>query len=204
MESYVEEFRDDREKDSDLVVTVDGVSGAGKGTLAEHIADELDLPCYSAGDFFRSIAADRGMTVEELSEKAGKEVDVEVDRRTLEKGLEESCVIEGRLPSWILGSYSDLRIRLEADLEERARRVMYDYEGEGREAEEEVSDLEALKQKMRKRDEDNARRYEDYYGIDLSDLEIYDLIVDNTDLGVDDQNRLVGKVLEKKFPERYG
>lgn len=194
MESYIEEFQGSHQKDSRIVVTIDGTSGAGKGTLAKHIAEKLGVPHYSAGDFFRSLAEDKGMSVEELSEKANKTTDIEVDQRTLEKGLNESCVIDGRLPSWVLGSFSDLRIFLTADIESRAKRVA------GREN----LDFSDAKERTEQRDHDNKKRYSDYYGIDTEELEIYDLIIDNTDLTIQKQNELVDRVLKDRFPEKYG
>lgn len=202
MGSYVEEFQDDsREKESELVITIDGASGAGKGTLARHIAELLDISYYSAGDFFRNIADEKGMTVEELSEKADKETDIEVDRRTLEKGLKENCIIESRIASWILGGYSDFKIHITADPEERAKRILQDLEN--RDSEEGGSNLQEAKEKIQKRDRNNDRRYQEYYGIDTSDLEIYDLMIDNTDLNIEEQNRLVKEVLAQVFPGQF-
>lgn len=200
MGSYINEFQDSREKNSDVVITIDGPSGSGKSTLAEFIADNMDLSCYSAGDFFRQIAEEKGLTVEELSEKAGREVDVEVDRRTLEKGLNEDCVIESRIASRVLGDHSDFRIHVTADLEERARRIIGDLEN--RESEEGGRSIEEMKEMVEKRDRDNNRRYEEYYGIDTGETDIYHLIIDNTDLSIEEQNRLVEKALEERFPER--
>lgn len=201
MGSYIEEFQDDREKNSELVITIDGPSGSGKGTLAKFIAEKLDLKYYSAGDFFRQIAAEKDLTVEELSERAGKEVDVEVDRRTLEKGLNENCVIESRIASKVLGDHSDFRIYVTADLEERARRVREDLKN--RENEEGGKDLEEVKEKIEKRDQDNNRRYQDYYSIDMWKSDIYDLILDNTELDIEEQEEKVDRVLKDEFPERY-
>jgi len=200
MGSYIEEFqKKEREKDSELVVTIDGPSGAGKGTLAEHIAEKLGIKYYSAGDFFRSLAKEKGLTVEELSEQADKETDLEVDRRTLEKGLNESCVIESRIASRVLGDFSDLKIYMTADLEERAKRIGDDLDN--RENEEGGESLEEVKERVNKRDEDNQERYRDYYGIDTKEKDIYDLIVGNTELSIEEQNTYVEKVLKQRFPE---
>jgi cytidylate kinase len=198
--SYVEEFEEDRQKDSDLVVSICGPSGAGKGTLGRFIADTLNVNFYSAGDFFRQLAEEKGLTVEELSEKADKETDLEVDRRTLEKGLEEDCVIESRISAWILGEYADLTIYVTASLEERAKRVMGDLEN--RENEEGAETLEEAKQRIEKRDRDNDQRYEKYYGIDMDNRKIFDVLIDNTDMSVEEQNQLVKKILEQRFPDR--
>lgn len=204
MGSFIEEFQRNREKKSDIVVTVDGPSGAGKGTLSSFIADEMDLNKYSAGDFFRGIASDRGLSVEELSEVADKETDLKVDRRTLEKGLNENCIIEARIPSLVLGDYSDLRIFLTADLEERAKRVSEDHKKGKRETEEKTRDLQEVKERIKKRDEDNWSRYNDYYGLGERDLEKYDVLIDNTDMSIEEQKETVRKVLERRFPERMG
>lgn len=188
MGSYIDQFEGDHEKKSDLVITVGGKSGAGKGSLSQQISDILGIPAYSAGDFFREIADEKGMSVEELSEKADKETDVEVDRRTLQKGLEESCVIDGRLASWALGDYADLRIFLAADLDKRAERI----------AEREGIDFEDAKSRTEKRDQDNNQRYKNYYSIDTDNQEIYDVVLDNTDMNLEEQKKAVREVLEKE------
>jgi cytidylate kinase len=101
--------------------------------------------------------------------------------------------VEGRLPSWVLGDYSDLKIYLTADEEERARRVA------GREN---IDRETALEEEIRQRDNENNRRYEDYYGIDTSKREIYDVIFDNTKLNLNEQNQLVDRIIEQTFPEK--
>ncbi len=202
MESFIPEFQKDREKNSEILITIDGPSGAGKGTLAEFISRELDIPNYSAGDFFRQLAQEKRLTVEELSAQADKQTDITVDERTLEKGLNESCVIESRISSWVLGSYSDLRIYLTAEIDERARRVKEDSDAGERDDEDDKSSFEEAKNKIEQRDADNRQRYHDYYGIDVEDLEMYDLIIDNTDLDLQEQEQLVKKALKKRFPEK--
>ncbi len=194
MGSYIEEFQNsDREKESDIVITVDGPAGAGKGTIAEHIAQRLGIEHFSASDVFYQVAEERGLEDHELSEEAEKEIDLEIDRRTLERGLKKSCVIDGRLPSWALGDYSDLRIYVEADLSERAKRT----------AERDGYDPEEAEEIVEKRDTEDYQRYEDYYGINPEERDIYDIIMDNTELSIEEQNQLVDEILEKLFPERF-
>jgi len=85
--------------------------------------------------------------------------------------------------------YSDLRIRLTADLDERASRV----------AERENLSWEEAKERIVKRDRDNRERYREYYGLDMESLEIYDLIIDNTELSIEETNELVEKALKMWF-----
>lgn len=179
------------ERTSETVITIDGRSGAGKGTVAGHISEVMNIEHYSAGDFFRNIASERDLTVGELSEKADKETDLEVDRRTFQKGLSENCVIESRISCHVMGDYSDLKIRLTADLDERGDRVA---------EREEISEEEA-RERIIKRDRDNKERYRDYYGIDMDNFQIYDLIIDNTELSIEETNELVETALEMWFED---
>lgn len=174
------------EKQSDLLITIDGQSGAGKGVLAEHIAEQLNVNYYSAGNFFRNIAEEKGCTVQKLSKEADKNLDLEIDRRTFQKGLKEDCVIESRIACHVLKDYSDYKIRLKAGLEERAQRV----------SEREDIGVEEAKQHIKERDRDNKKRYREYYGLDMDNLDGYDLILDNTDLTVSETNQIVMKALQ--------
>lgn len=187
MGSYIEEFQDDREKNSDVVATIDGPSGSGKGTLAEQVADELGVKHFSASDMFYAIADERGISHVELSKQAGKEVDIEVDRKTLERGLKNDCVIDSRIASHVLGDYSNLKIYLTADTDERARRI----------ATRENKNFDKVLEETKKRDKENNRRYENYYGIDAEDKSIYDVLIDNTDMDIEEQRKLVEEIIDE-------
>lgn len=193
MESYIKEFKDDHKKESEVVVTVDGPSGAGKGTIADHISSKMRINHFSASDVFYSIAEDEGISHVELAKRADKNVDLEVDRRTLERGLKLDCVIDSRIASWVLGSYSDLRIRLTASVEERAKRIA-------------ARDNQPYKQTLKEtkeRDKENSRRYKEYYGIDTDSRDIYDVCIDNTSMPIEDQKQKINQKLRDTFPDTY-
>lgn len=192
MKSFVQEFQGDHEKESDIVITIDGESGAGKGTIADYIASKLNIYHFSASDVFHNIAEDRGISHVELAKRADKEVDLEVDRRTLERGLQNNCVIDSRIASWVLGEYSDLKIYVKADVEERAKRIA---------AREDIEYEKALEE-TKKRDEENSRRYNEYYGIDTEEIELYDVLIDNTEMSISQQEKQIDKILEEKFSEK--
>lgn len=194
MESYIEEFQDkDRAKNSDIIITIDGMAATGKGTLAEFIAEKLDLKHFSASDVFYQVAEERNLEDHELSEEAEKDLDLEIDRKTLERALNQNCVVEGRIPSHVLGSYSDFRIRITARQDERAERLGN---------REELDKAEAM-EVVKKRDKEDSQRYKEYYGLDTSNFEIYDLVIDNSDLKIEEQNRLVKKALKERFPTKF-
>ncbi|MBC5793160.1 MAG: cytidylate kinase family protein [Nanohaloarchaea archaeon] len=192
MESFIDEFKDDREKNSDIIIAIDGMAAAGKGTVARFIADKLNIEHFSASDVFYQVADERNLEDHELSEEAEKELDLEIDRRTLERALEQDCIVEGRIPCYAVGSFADLKIKIKADPSERARRLA------GRED----IEIEESEKIVEKRDREDSRRYKEYYGINTSDTEIYDIVIDNTDLSINKQNKLVLEELEKLFPEK--
>lgn len=190
--SYIDYFQDDWEKESDIIVTIDGPSASGKGTVGRYIANQLDIEHFSASDVFYQIAEERGMEDHELSEKAEKKVDLAVDKGTLERALKQSCVVDSRIAGWVLGNYADLKIHLTADLDERAKRL----------AEREGLEEQEAKEIVSKRDREDYRRYNEYYGINREDQEIYDETIDNTDLTIEQQNQKIDQILEKRFPEK--
>lgn len=188
MGSRIDEFKGDHEKNSETIICIDGPSGAGKGTLGEMIAEELGINRFSASDVFYMIAEEKGLTGVELAEKADKEVDLQVDRRTLKKALEEDCVVDGRITAWVLGDYADLTIYLTADDEARAQRIA------GREDE----DIQKIVEDTRKRDKENRRRYREYYDIDTRDTSMYDVLMDNTTMSIGEERKEIQKILEQQ------
>ncbi|MGM0447454.1 MAG: (d)CMP kinase [Methanobacteriota archaeon] len=159
----------DRRIDRNLFVTVSGPPGCGATTLVEGIAESLDCGYVSGGELFRELAAERDMSLSQLIAETGEseEIDRALDRRLrriAEKwgAANKAFVLESRLAGWIAGNRADIRIWLDAPDEVRADRT---------------AERQEMTSEMQVREVIEEQRYKSYYGIDLSDRSIYDLVI---------------------------
>jgi cytidylate kinase len=153
-----------------MLITVSGPAGSGKSTLATSLAAELGVEHVSGGDVFREVASERDLTPLELNRLAENDdsIDRDLDRRL--RGIardSDALVLESRLAGWMAGDHADLRLWLDAPLAVRAERI----------ANREDKSVERAREETDARAESEALRYRDYYGIDINDLTIYDLVV---------------------------
>ncbi len=154
---------------SGLIVTISGLAGSGTSTTAKNLSSKMGIDVLSAGEVFRREAEQRGMSLEEFGNYASNDPDVDrkIDERQAELADEaESLVVEGRLAGWMVDA--DLRVWLKAPMEVRVARVA------GRESQ----TLDEARSEVRKREASERERYSKYYDIDISDLSIYDLVID--------------------------
>ncbi|WP_251328420.1 (d)CMP kinase [Haloplanus pelagicus] len=184
----------ERQVDSNLFITVSGPPGCGATTLTEGLAETLDCGYVIGGDIFRDLAADRGLSLQQLIAKA--EEDDEIDRaldRRLRRIAEQwgaankPFVLESRLAGWLAGNRADLRIWLDAPEEVRIERlsdyeVSYEIERPDERATEDVrleelDDEDAIGPLLRVREVSEAGRYQSYYGIDVEDQSFYDISI---------------------------
>ncbi|WP_181685456.1 (d)CMP kinase [Halorhabdus salina] len=159
-----------------MLITVSGPAGSGKSTLAESLADALDYDHVSGGDIFRSLAEEREMTPLELNKQAEDDetIDLDLDRRLRTTAQDrDDLVLESRLAGWMAGDHADLKLWLDAPLGVRADRI----------SQRENKPIEQAKTETKERGESEAQRYREYYGIDIGDLSIYDLVINTARWG---------------------
>jgi cytidylate kinase len=158
-----------------MIITVGGSVASGKSTLARKIAARYGLPCHSVGKIMRDMASERGISLQELGARAEKDpsIDREIDdrQRELAKG---DCVVDSRLGAFFLAT--DLKIWLTAPIEVRIKRMM---ERDG------IKRGDAMRG-IQVREKSERKRYSEIYDIDLSDLSIYDLVINTGNLTQDE------------------
>lgn len=156
-------------------ITISGLPGTGKTTVAKLLEQHLGLRYVYSGEIFRQLAQKHSMSLEEFGKycESNRQIDEELDRFQLGILKEGNVILEGRLSGWL--AYQNhipaLKVLLQADIHVRANRIVKREQG----------DIEKRKKEIVKREKSEALRYKKYYGIDVSDSSIYDVIIDAGD-----------------------
>jgi len=154
------------------VIVVSGSPGSGKSTIARALAERLGLRYLYTGDIFRSLARSLGVSVAELGRIAERDpsIDLRIDKKTLEEAKRGGVVIDSHLAGWVLAGIADFSVYLKAPLAVRVKRVA------GREK---TSLSEALMDIVG-REESQWRRFKALYGFDITDLSVFDLVIETS------------------------
>ena len=159
-------------------ITVSGPPGSGTTTLARRLAERTGFRLISAGEVFRGLARERGMDLASFGALA--EADPSFDRMIDERQREiaestDDIVVEGRLSGRMVRN-ADLRVWLQAPLAVRVGRIHEREDGR---------DLAAAEVETAEREACEARRYRQYYGIEIDDLSPYDIVLNTDRFGVE-------------------
>lgn len=167
-------------------ITISGPPGSGKTTVCKKIAPRLSMKCVISGEVFRQMAREHGMTLTEFGSLAEQDpiYDRMLDDRMVELAREnDHLLLEGRLAAHMLteNGLEAYTVFLDADLDERGRRV----------AEREGIPQEKARESIMERERCESFRYMEYYGIDINDFSVFDLIVDTTSISADEVAKII-------------
>ena len=153
-------------------ITISGLPGTGKTTVAKLLEKRLGLRYVYSGEIFREMAKKHGMSLEEFGAycETHREIDEELDRFQLEILRKGNVILEGRISGWIAhrNNVPAVKVLLETAIDVRTGRIVKREQG----------NIEERKKEILKREKSEASRYKKYYGIDVYDTSIYDVIID--------------------------
>ena len=175
-----------------MKITVSGHIGSGKTTVAKFLGEMTGYQVYSGGYFFRKMASQMGMTIEQFNKYA--ETDSTMDfklNRMIEDFIRsnDNIIVESRLCGWIAYSAKipAFKVFLDAPLSVRIKRVG------ARE------NLKELEEKVRMREDSENFRFKEYFNFDMDDRSIYDAVIDTTEGGAE---YVAEKIYSLAFPDR--
>lgn len=179
------------------IITITGFPGSGKSSTAKSVAVRLGYEHFSSGDLFRKMAAERGLSIEEINFTAEKqkEIDIEVDKLLVKMGQEKNdFVIDSRTAfHWIPGSF---KVFLDLNQRTAAERTFVQIQKEGR-ASQTGSSVDEVYENTLKRVESERKRYLSLYNIDITDKTNFDLIVDTEINNLADVVEIINSAYQK-------
>ncbi|MGH7896197.1 MAG: (d)CMP kinase [Candidatus Binatia bacterium] len=155
-----------------MLITISGLPGSGKTTVAQLVAAELGLEHVYAGNIFRRQADEAHLTLAEYLRRAETDptIDRQLDDRMRERARAGDAVLEGRLAAFVAAEAGVPALRVFLDCSEpvRAARI----------ATREGGATAARLAEIQAREASDRQRYRDIYGVDYHDHSRYDLVMD--------------------------
>jgi len=155
-----------------MLITISGLPGSGKTTVARLVAAQLGLEHVYAGNIFRRQAEEAHLTLPEYLRRAETDptIDRQLDDRMRERARAGGAVLEGRLAAFMAAEAGAAALRVFLDCSEpvRAARI----------ATREGGATAARLAEIQARETSDRQRYRDIYGVDYHDHSRYDLVMD--------------------------
>jgi len=176
-----------------MIITINGMPGSGKTTLARAIARKYGLKFYSVGNIRRAIASFFCLTIDEFN-KIGERhnfTDVFVDEM-FKHCIKDNAVIDGRLAWWLFPK--SIKILLLCNTKIAAERIFK----AKRKSEKAYKSIKEVEREIRERITSDIKRYKKYYGIkNLYDINNYDIAIDTSNIDKKEMIKLAIDVLER-------
>ncbi|MCS7138880.1 MAG: AAA family ATPase, partial [Crenarchaeota archaeon] len=176
------------------IIILTGMHGVGKSTYAKPLAEEFNLEYVSTGMVFRRIAKEKGLTISQLSEICMKtpEFDREIDSMTLSLLESGGVVLDSLLAGWFARDFESFKIFLKAPFEIRCRRI----------ASRENRPLDEVISETISRENSEKKRFMEYYGFNIDDLDLYDMVLDTGSLSQESVSRILKTAVSAYLEEK--
>ncbi len=185
------------------IITIAGSLGSGKSSTANRVAEILSYNRSSTGDFMRSIADKRGISLQELGKLAETDpsIDQTLDDYNREIGTKEKIVLDSRLGFYFVPE--SFKVFLDLDPIIAAERILKDAEtnsNRGKETKSGFDNAENIVKSISERLISERKRYNDLYGIaDHTDRANFDCIVNTANLNLEEVAQKIVEEYKKWF-----
>ncbi|MBI5139444.1 AAA family ATPase [Candidatus Nomurabacteria bacterium] len=161
------------------IISITGTLGSGKSSTANLVAEKLGFKRFSAGDFFRKIGLNLGISVNEVSKRA--ETDSDIDKMTDEEvkkvGNMSKVVIDSRMAFHFIPE--SFKVYLDLPPEVAKDRILNNLkENSLRRQSEDSENPEKIYEKIITRLDSEKKRYRELYGVEHTNKTNFDLVVD--------------------------
>ena len=166
------------------IISLTGDLAAGKSRVADLLQKELNYPIYRNGERFRAMAVEMGMNVTEFGFYVKEHP--EIDKQLVANATEYAKTNDNFIIDAKMGWYAipeSFKVYLKVDKDEGARRA---FEDTLRKKSENFSTVEEYKKDMERRYQSENERYYMLYGVKRDDMSNYDLVIDTTNLSIDE------------------
>jgi len=174
-----------------LPIIVNGRAGSGKSTIIKKLSQALQLPAVDVGQMFRAAAREQKMELTEFGRyrDTHHEVDREIDTRVMKAIKGGDKIVQSRTIPYLFKKLGQpyFGVFLEVTEETQAQRI----------AERDKISVDQARRNNAQRDAADSARYQKIYGIDISDLSVYHLVV-ATDDKTPDQ---IAKIILEQLPK---
>lgn len=161
------------------IISISGDLASGKGTVSEILMKKLGHGIYKNGDYFRKLAKEHNMTLQEFGEYVSThpEIDIEIEESAKKYALNhDNFIIDARL-GWYAVPES-FKVYLKVDINEAAKRAFNDLK---RKDLENFISVEEHKKALEERYKKENERYFNLYNVRKEDMSNYDLVIDTTE-----------------------
>lgn len=166
------------------IISIGGEPASGKGAVSKLLSEKLGYSIYRNGEYFRKLAKDHNMSVTEFNKYVENhpEIDREIESSASEYAKNHNkFIIDARLGFFVVPD--SFKIYLTVDLDIAAKRAFLD---NLRKDTESFSSIDEQKRDLFERNKLETERYLHLYGVDKSDINNYDLVIDTSNLSIDE------------------
>lgn len=172
-----------------LVITISGLTGSGKTTLGEKVAEKLNLKHISRTH--KAYSSNRDVI--EFTKKVTQSFEKSFDKSIIQEAKKQDCVVTTWLGPWIIKN-ARLRVWLYSDLKSRIKRKMHEMN---------ISDNKA-KRYITEKDKYNKANFRKIYGINIEDKNNFDILLNTSKLDLEQcANTIIFLSLQKEKKKNF-